>query len=121
MEAEVWHITEYQRALEDDALCTPAEMSRSFDRLLRRMHVDVLAHGNVGKEEAMALAPAIAAALSNPEPLAEDQLPTRHTLRLPQGGGRGEGSRGGGVVVDLEAATDEEKNSAVQVNSGANI
>lgn len=110
MEAEVWHVREYMAALEDDS-CTPAAMTRYFDRLLTRLHVDVLAHGNVGKDEAASLAPAISSALSNPQLLPEEELPSRHALRLPLGGFDG----GDGVVLDLEAATQEEKNSAVQV------
>lgn len=113
VEANVWHISEYQRVLEDDVLCTPAAMTRQFDRLLTRMHVDILAHGNVARDEAAALAPAIAMALSNPEPLPEAELPARHALRLPD--------HGRAVVVELEAATDEEKNSAVEVFSGCTL
>eukprot|EP00903_Cladosiphon_okamuranus_P005475 g5460.t1 len=111
MEAEVWHIDEYRRELEGEA-CTPAEMSRYFDKILARMHVDVMAHGNVAREEAEGLVDTIAAALGRPEPLPEAELPTRHALSLPA---RGEGGGNGVVVVDLEAETEEEKNSAVQV------
>lgn len=107
----MWHISEYQRALEDSAVCSPAMMTRHFDRLLTRLHVDVMAHGNVAEEEAAALAPAIVAALSYPERLPEEELPSRHALRLPDGGRGG----AGGIVVDLEAGTEEEANSAVQV------
>lgn len=116
MEAEVWHIDEYRQAIEDKRRCTPAGMAEHFDRVLGRMHVDVMAHGNVGREEAEGLADAIAAALGRPEPLPEAELPTRHAIKLPatgEGGGRGGGS--GEVVVDLEAQTEEEQNSAVQV------
>ena len=120
MEAEVWHIDEYRRALEDDRACTPAEMAGHFDKVLARMRVDVMAHGNVAREEAVGLVDTIAAALGRPEPLPEAELPTRHALSLPAAqGARGEGeesSGGNGVVlVDLEAETEEEKNSAVQV------
>lgn len=106
----MWHIQEYKEALED-AQCTPAKMVRYFDRLLTRLHVDVLAHGNVGKEEATSLPRTISEALSNPKPLSQAEIPSRHALRLPLGG------RGGhqGIVVDLEATTQEENNSAVQV------
>lgn len=89
-------------------------MVRHFDRLLQRLRVEVLAHGNIAEGEAAALGPAIASALSHPEPLSEEELPTRHALRMPDGGRRGVGERGG-IVVDLEAAAEEEKNSAVQV------
>ncbi|CAM9916972.1 unnamed protein product [Scytosiphon promiscuus] len=118
MEANVWHIDEYRQALEDDANCTPAEMARHFDRVLSKMRVDVMGHGNLGREEAEALAPAISEALLHPQPLPESELPTRHGLRLLAAGeseGGGEGSGNGVVVVDLTAATEEEKNSAVQV------
>lgn len=122
MEAEVWHIDEYQQALEDDANCTPAEMARHFDKVLSKMRVDVMGHGNLGRKEAEALAPAISDALLHPQPLPEAELPTRHGLRLlaaGESGGAGvEGGSGNGVVVvDLTAATAEEKNSAVQVGS----
>lgn len=92
-------------------------MARHLDRLLQRLRVEVLAHGNIAEGEAVALGPAIASALSHPEPLSEEELPTRHAHRMPDGGRRGVGGGGdgGGVVVDLEAATEEEKNSAVQV------
>lgn len=114
MEAEVWHISEYQQVLDDDQeSCTPAEMARNIDNLLGRMHVDLLAHGNIDEAEASALAPMVSAALSEPRPLPEDELPTRHALRLP---GRGEAGGEGVVIVDLEAGTEEEKNSAVQVS-----
>ena len=114
----MWHIREHERALEDDLTCSPAEMARHLDRLLQRLRVEVLAHGNIAEGEAAALGPAIASALSQPEALPEAELPTRHALRMPDGGRRGGGGGsvgGGGVVVDLEAATEEEKNSAVQV------
>ena len=114
MEAEVWHIEEYQGVLEDDKSCTPAEMTRHVDRLLGRMHVDVLAHGNVLEGEAAALAPMISAALSEPTPLPEADLPSRHALRLPPCRGAEEGEVDA-VVVDLEAGSIEENNSAVQV------
>ncbi|CAN0057284.1 unnamed protein product [Laminaria digitata] len=91
-------------------------MVRHFDRLLQRLRVEVLAHGNIAEGEAAALGPAIASALSQPEALPETELPTRHALRMPDGGRRGGGAGGGGVVIDLEAATEEEKNSAVQVH-----
>ncbi|CAM9615285.1 unnamed protein product, partial [Hapterophycus canaliculatus] len=122
MEADVWHIDEYRQALDDDANCTPAEMARHFDRILSKMRVDVMGHGNLGRKEAEALAPAISEALLHPQPLPESELPTRHGLRLLAAGesdGGGEGGAGGSgngvVVVDLTAATEEEKNSAVQV------
>lgn len=114
MEAEVWHIDEYRRALEDGEACTPAEMAGHFDKVLARMRVDVMAHGNVARGEAEGLVDTVAAALGRPEPLPKAELPTRHALSLPaaaQGGGNGV------VVVDLEAETEEEKNSAVQVGS----
>lgn len=53
MEAEVWHIDEYRQALEDRDACTPADMARHFDKILGRMRVDVMAHGNVGKSKDM--------------------------------------------------------------------
>lgn len=111
MEAEVWHIDEYRQVLEGEA-CTPAEMAGHFDKILARMRVDAMAHGNVARKEAEGLVDTIAAALGRPEPLPEAELPTRHALRLPA---RGEGGGNGVVVVDLEAETEEEKNSAVQV------
>lgn len=107
MEAEVWHIREYQAALLDETVCTPAQMARHFDRLLKRLHVEVLANGNVARSEAVGLGPAISAALSEPELLPEEELPTRHALKLPAGGGD--------VVLELEAATEDENNSAVLV------
>lgn len=114
MEAEVWHIDEYRRALEDRESCTPAEMAGHFDKILSRMRVDVMAHGNVARQEAEGLVDSIAAALGRPEPLPESELPTRHAISLPAKGG----SAGSGVVVvDLQAETEEEKNSAVQVGS----
>lgn len=112
MQAEVWHVSEYERALQDTAGFTPAEMVRHMKHVLRRLHVEVLAHGNIAKSEAAALAPAIVTALLNPEPLPEAELPTRHTLKLPDAGSAG---GAGEVVVELEAATEEEMNSAVQV------
>lgn len=116
MEADVWHIDEYRRSLEDEKNCTPSEMAGSFDRILARMRVDVMAHGNVAREEAEGLVDTIAAALGRPEPLPEAELPTRHAIRLPAAGeGEGEGGGSGVVVVDLQAETEEEKNSAVQV------
>lgn len=114
MEADVWHIDEYRRALEDDEDCTPAEMARHFDKILARMRVDVMAHGNVAVEEAEGLVDTVAAALGRPEPLPEAELPTRHALKLPAAGD-GEGAGSGVVVVDLQAKMEDEKNSAVQV------
>lgn len=110
MEAKVWHIDEYRRALEDDEHCTPADMADHFDKILDRMRVDVMAHGNVASEEAEGLVDTVAAALGRPEPLPEAELPARHAIRLPAAGEGGEV-----VMVDLQAQTEEEKNSAVQV------
>ncbi|CAM9474661.1 unnamed protein product, partial [Choristocarpus tenellus] len=106
LETDTWHISEYQRALEDPQLCSPLAMTQTMEASLSRLRADILTHGNIAKSEAIAVGQSVQDALRSPRGLRDDELPSRATVKLPQQGH---------VVVELEAATASEENSAVEV------
>lgn len=63
---------------------TPGDISIFFPQLLRQMHIEVLAHGNLYKEDALKITDLIESVLK-PRALPQSQWQVRRNLILPEG------------------------------------
>ena len=76
-----WHIIEYCDFMGSDE-CTHAELCDFSRRMLKRVHMQVLSHGNTSASQALELVETAAAALGG-APLGQSQLPAPRLLQLP--------------------------------------
>lgn len=72
---------QYQAEL---AHLTPIDISTFFPEILQQLHIEVLAHGNIYKEDALRMAKLIESTLK-PRPLPQTLWHVRRNLILPQG------------------------------------
>jgi len=77
----VWISEQYQAEL---AHLTPIDISNFFPEILQQLHIEVLAHGNIYKEDALRMAKLIESTLK-PRPLPQTLWHVRRNLILPQG------------------------------------
>jgi len=77
----VWISEQYQAEL---AHLTPIDISTFFPEILQQLHIEVLAHGNIYKEDALRMAKLIESTLK-PRPLPQTLWHVRRNLILPQG------------------------------------
>lgn len=77
----VWISEQYQAEL---AHLTPIDVSTFFPEILQQLHIEVLAHGNIYKEDALRMAKLIESTLK-PRPLPQTLWHVRRNLILPQG------------------------------------
>ena len=64
---------------------TPEDISEFYPQLLKQVHIEVLAHGNIYKEDALRMTDLIDSTLK-PRPLPQSQWQVRRNLILPPGG-----------------------------------
>ena len=64
---------------------TPEDISQFYPQILNQMHVEVLCHGNINKEDAVRMTDLVQATL-RPRTLPQSQWQVRRNLVLPEGG-----------------------------------
>ena len=114
LEANKWHVREYEAFLADTARCT-ADALRDFSA--RRLFadgisLDVLVHGNASEADARALGRVVSGALLAPGPaggvpLAPGRALSSRCVQLPRGGG--------GTRYVADSANGDEANCAVDL------
>lgn len=70
--------------LEEIKTVTAEDVRQFFPQLLKQMHIEILAHGNVYKEDALRITNLVESTL-RPRPLPVEQWPTRRCIMLPEG------------------------------------